>query len=106
MIKNHVTSLELSKQLDRVLPEKYKSEFYWIENDNGTFSLNYKEDLIESLLIVGKNCYRAFLSSELGEILPGNVNGMFFIISKGLAGNLWYCAGHRMSDSKEVCAYG
>ena len=34
-----------------------------------------------------------------------NVNGMFFIISKGLAGNLWYCAGHRMSDSKEVIKF-
>jgi len=70
MIENHVTSLEISKKLKSLnIPQE--SKFYWSFYDGGNtkeypgiISTNeanhgFKEDLIS-----------AFLSSELGEMLP------------------------------------
>jgi len=66
MIDKHVTNLSLSKKL-KAAGVKQESEFYWVKNDLDKWSIisfvelkNYYKD----------ECYPAYLSSELGEMLP------------------------------------
>lgn len=79
MIENHVTSLELSKQL-KELGVKQESEFRWFPFDKGVrgwqiVRLDYSE--LKGWRYYRKNnkdfdFYSAFLSSELGELLKNN----------------------------------
>lgn len=74
MIQNHITSLELSQKL-KELGVPQRSEFEWSTTESGNnISLgttltpdhpNYKSPFYKS--------YSAFLSSELGEMLPFEV---------------------------------
>jgi len=63
MNKKHVTSLELSKKLKAIgVPQD--SEFYWHEREDieGGYELEYGENHSARI--------SAYLSSELGELLP------------------------------------
>jgi hypothetical protein len=78
MIKNHVTSLELSKKL-KELGVKQESEFYWAEEKTGGWNQQdwhtvLTDDFYEGDYNEFRNKISAFLSSELGEMikdLPG-----------------------------------
>lgn len=101
-LKNLVTSLRLSKRLDKLLKEKgieVETQFYWVRNLNalewgqalskhrdratkdgalpkeitdklGTWVLIRKEEAKDS----GWGIVPAFLSGELGELLPDYIN--------------------------------
>ncbi len=46
--------------------------------------------------------FRAYDTSELGEMLPGNIGGCSFQMQKGLLGNRYYCIMKRMGDKKII----
>jgi len=81
MNEKHVTSLEISKRL-KELGVKQESEFYWVPIDtHGNCQLrnldglykHWSEFISSSYEFVDwkrKECYSAFLASELGEMLP------------------------------------
>lgn len=82
-LSNHVCSLEWAIKLREVgVPQK--SVFYWITWVDGDTTLhNYSGENQELV----KNFYSAFLSSELGEILPdmievGGVSSWYLRIEK------------------------
>lgn len=72
-MNNHVTNLELSKKLKEIGVQQ-DSEFYWIDfsqgtKENGAWSLESSTE--------GYNVgtyFSAFLSTELGEMLPVTIN--------------------------------
>jgi len=80
MIEKHVTSLALSKRL-KELGVKQESEFYW--SDGGEIHTEQEYlDFEEYASSVGlhqnssiQEHFSAFLSSELGEMLPGFTSG-------------------------------
>jgi len=76
-LEKHVTSLELSKRL-KELNLKQESEFYWVAPKStmpngkiGNFEL--KNIHIKNINTNYYVYYSAFLSSEIGEMLPFNV---------------------------------
>ena len=83
-ITKHVTSLELSRELKEAgVPQK--SLFIWVENSGihectyfgdgeDDFSLILSGDYMDSDIDKGTEEYSAFLASELGEMLPGEIN--------------------------------
>jgi len=75
MIENHVTSLELSKKL-KELGVKQSSFFYWTETDNaaGTGYDAYVFSGEDAMAWASPFRYSAFLSSELGELLPPKID--------------------------------
>lgn len=71
-MKKHCVSLKLSKELNGLLPEKYKSEFYWGKLSGKNYFLTQDSNKLH--YGERKTLYRAYLSSELGEILPSNLH--------------------------------
>ena len=74
MNKNLVTSLELSQKLEK-LGVKQESEFMWVKYEFWKEPKIWASDLASELKIIclsGKReyTYSAFLSGELGEMLP------------------------------------
>lgn len=89
-MQKHVVSLELSKKLKELGVEQ-KSHFYHeINNIDGGVETNeiiYSKD--KSMVICyGYEYISAFLSSELGEMLP---SGLDYIINTSKAVNRWVC---------------
>lgn len=74
-MKNKVTNLELSRKL-KELGVKQESEFYW--SDRGTLdcrgqgekTVRHKDSITE---YAHRKFYSAYLSCELGEILPWSI---------------------------------
>lgn len=80
-MNNHVTNLELSKKLAE-LGVKQDSEFYWVKHNYDWFELEYSGN--KHYELTGEY-YSAFLSTELGEMLP------------------WYIYTCQNSDGEHVC---
>ncbi len=75
-IEQQVTSLELSKRLQK-LEVKQESLFYWWSLLKNEYILKIKEELFsktELFAAVG-SCYSAFTASELLEMLPVFIQG-------------------------------
>lgn len=67
-IESHVCSLDLARKL-RDLGVKQESYFYWFE----WATTSIVKDKYYSSQISGEKPYSAFLSSELGEMLPNKI---------------------------------
>lgn len=78
MIQNHLTSQPLSKRLEKLgVPQV--SEFYWQECADSTNNWSFGKTTTNYGLPV-ENYYSAFLSSELGEMLPSDIeNGKWLL---------------------------
>lgn len=85
-MENHVSSLELSKKLEE-LGVNVKSQFYWatfrnesspVEQWGNTYSVLVREDEVEDYqereYLKDKSFIHAYLSSELGEMLPAGTS--------------------------------
>ena len=101
-MEKHVTSLELSKKL-KELGVKQESEFYWSKEYTGkgwVYEIKHKGYTLE---VNGKEVEHlsAFLSSELGEMIPGIVEGCRVLTQKGLIGNLWYVTIETLNPESE-----
>jgi hypothetical protein len=77
MIENHVTSLEASKELAKILPEGYESAFVYIEDDLYVVA----DDGLPMSLVTGhriasttKERVSALLLTEVLELLPEHIN--------------------------------
>ncbi len=68
-IGRHVTSLELSKRLDE-LGVRRESCFYWVINYKGANICHVDNLRNELSLASGHGQWRAYLASEMGEMLP------------------------------------
>ena len=76
MITNHVTDYKRSKKLAKYLPQE-GGLFYWVVFKKGP-KAEYKRLLVKDTVIylgISKDCYRAYLSTELNEFLPDFVDG-------------------------------
>lgn len=77
-MKEHVTSLELSKKL-KELGFPQNSEFYWYQvdvedyPDEGTILRNEKGILLKPTTLPHERRIAAYLATELGEWLPSNI---------------------------------
>lgn len=107
-LENQVVSLELAKKL-KELGVKQKSLFYYAitkPNDLKPTSLEWYKD-IEKVNKVLPNyieeLYSAFTVAELGEMLPGNTSGLYFVTQKGLMGNSWYVDALTVVGHSKVC---
>lgn len=67
-IESHVCSLDLARKL-RDLGVKQESYFYWFE----WATTSIVKDKYYSSQISGEKPYSAYLSSELGELMPDNI---------------------------------
>lgn len=89
MIDQHVTSLEISKRMKELGFEQKSIFAYAISGDEDD------KEVVELIMTPGTysaTFYSAYLSSEMGEILPGNIDGDIFVTQKGMLGRLWYCS--------------
>lgn len=72
MIQNHLTSQPLSKRL-KELGVPQKGMYYWTKySDKDEWKVDYRDFDHKTVPIEFESC-RAFLSSELGEILPSYI---------------------------------
>ena len=89
-------SLPLAQELQKVAKENGfelpESEYMW-ERKMGEWRLihkdyykNQKYDTADVRIWI-----QAYDTSELGEIIPGNIEGLVFQTQKGMLGNLYYC---------------
>ena len=94
-MKNHVTSLELSKELNKLLPDKYKESKFCHWNDKISGYHNTGDTgikLVENIGLENEETYPAYLSSELGEILPDKIKfeDVWFKLNSWKGGRAWY----------------
>ena len=103
-MKKHVTSLELSKKL-KELGVKQESEFYWVKNIQGITELYFNGNPTSApIYVIYPDAISAFLSSELGEMLPYLVEGKdknFFYETGKCEKNNRYCREHEVGYSRE-----
>lgn len=95
MIQNHVTSLELSQKL-KELGVPQRSSFWWIvtaeepllvfKTDVGSYLEN--GGAVNHSYLEPRSICSAFLSSELGEMLPEVINGC--VIDTRRCNGSWY----------------
>ncbi len=74
MIENHVVNLAFSKRL-KELGVKQESEFYWVKvKEDGEYFIARKGNIAyHHATHKVYEMYSAFLSSEIGEILPSEI---------------------------------
>lgn len=96
-LQKQVTSLELSKRLEK-LGMSQDSYFGWYETLDNDIVLGHHLEYANPL-------YSAYTVAELGELLPGNINGWYFTTQKGLMGNLWYCSVLKMVTNRQVMSF-
>lgn len=94
-LEQQVCSLELAKKL-KELGIKQKSYFYHYFTEFGSSAVLQGEDHLSIVDDTGKRrefvgFVSAFTVAELGEMLPGNIDGDIFQTQKGVMGRLWYC---------------
>lgn len=90
-------SLELAKELQKVAKENGfklpESEMWWGntigQKDQTCWRLYTEEE--KEIPDTAMEYYPAYDTSELGEIIPGNIEGLVFQTQKGMLGNLYYC---------------
>lgn len=99
MNEKYVTSLEISKQMKEAGIVQ-SSEFYWVRKiKDGEFVL--QDHYIDR--IIPCEVYSAFTSGEMGEMLPGNIDGMYFVTQWGFLHNICYCTAFK--DEKKVIEF-
>lgn len=88
-LEDQVVSLELAKRL-KELGVKQESVFHWNEYDTddegGEFKLDYMKFNIPAY-----ETYSAFTVAELGEMLPSNIGGDWWL-DVWKSDDLWYVA--------------
>lgn len=99
-IEDQVCSLELAKKL-KELGVKQESLFWWQVDIDGHAELNFGKTLTNYGVKVEAH-YSAFTVAELGEMLPGNISGLYFVTQKGLMGNSWYVEALTVVGHSEV----
>jgi hypothetical protein len=92
-LSKQVCSLELAKKL-KSLGVKQESYRYWYEYQDHVImgtqwcivdpTGNFDEEDQGRFI-------SAFTVAELGNLIPGNIDGSIFMTQKGMLGNLWYC---------------
>ena len=96
--ENKVTSLKLAKKIHDKAKEKGfelpESEYMWVETNQ--VSDDWEQELLSreeayDLDVERRNEYPALDTSELGGMLPGNIDGNVFQTQKGMLGNIYYC---------------
>lgn len=102
MIENHVTSLELSKKLNE-LGVKQESEFYWTRpGKEGAYVCWHYEKACRDETKEWERI-SAFLSSEIGEVLPEKTStwkaGDYFFCRYGL----WDEGSTHVESSETEC---
>lgn len=107
-IEDQVCSLELAKKL-KEFGVKQESLFSWIYtdaplDDGSRDKVVLTHTLGESHWELGgeQDTYSAFTVAELGEMLPGNISGLYFVTQKGLMGNSWYVEALTVVGHSEV----
>jgi len=97
-LEDQVCSLELAKKL-KELGVKQESLFRWNEGDGIEDRLEY----IPAFSNKTHELVSAFTVAELGEMLPGNTSGLYFVTQKGLMGNSWYVDALTVVGHSKVC---
>ena len=88
------------------LPE---SEMWWGSDKKLYYRFDKSIVDFEQQILVKKSYFddtfewcQTYDTSELGEMLPGNIGGCSFQMQKGLLGNRYYCIMKRMGDKKII----
>lgn len=114
MIQKHLTSQPLSKRLEKLgVPQK--GMYYWTKYDHkDEWKIDYRDFDHKTVPIEFENC-RAFLSSELGEILPefiywnvsdGRTTRLCLPLIVKRVNRLWWVSYQDLSAEPEYRIYG
>ena len=99
--KEKVISLELAKELQKVAKENGfklpESECVWFYKPKIGWELRRGSNWA---LEIGEAKVSAFDTSELGEMLPGNIDGYVFQTQKGMLGRVYYCTMTKNNERK------
>lgn len=94
--EQQVCSLELAKRLME-LGVKQESYFTWVGEElwDTTMLSDYETPR------TSRERISAFTVAELGEMLPGNFNGLYTRFQKGLMGNRWFATLHKVNGNRQ-----